>query len=67
MCPCVSSKSEYATCNHHESIAMCPSSFEKENYCFSLYELCPVFCPSTVQDAIKAEIMDRGYESPAYV
>jgi hypothetical protein len=25
---------------------MVPSVFERENYCFALYELCPLFCGS---------------------
>ena len=43
MCPCISSKDPHAICAHSASIPVCPSVFERENYCFSLYELCPVF------------------------
>ncbi|MFA5362842.1 MAG: hypothetical protein WC335_06330 [Candidatus Omnitrophota bacterium] len=44
MCPCLSSKSRYATCGRFEDGLMVPSVFERENYCFALYELCPLFC-----------------------
>jgi hypothetical protein len=43
MCPCLSSKSKYATCGHFEDGLMVPSVFERVNYCFALYELCPLF------------------------
>jgi len=43
MCPCLGSKSKYATCGHFESGLMVPSVFERENYCLALYELCPLF------------------------
>ena len=43
MCPCISSKSEYATCGKSEEGLMSPSVYERENYCFGLYELCPLF------------------------
>lgn len=43
MCPCLSSKSEYATCSRTEDGLMSPSLYERENYCLDLYELCPLF------------------------
>jgi len=43
MCPCISSKSEYATCGKSEEGMMSPSVYERDNYCFGLYELCPLF------------------------
>jgi hypothetical protein len=43
MCPCISSKSKFATCGRSEDGLMVPSVFERENYCFGLYELCPFF------------------------
>ena len=43
MCPCISSKSEYATCHRSDDGLMSPSIYERENYCFDLYELCPLF------------------------
>jgi|GEM_PF-5331935 len=43
MCPCISSMSEYATCGKSEEGLMSPSVYERENYCFGLYELCPLF------------------------
>jgi hypothetical protein len=46
MCPCLSSKSRYATCGRFGDGLMVPSVFERENYCFALYELCPLFCGS---------------------
>jgi hypothetical protein len=43
MCPCLSSKSRYAICRRFTDGLMVPSIFERENYCFALYELCPLF------------------------
>ena len=43
MCPCISSKSKYAVCLRHESELMVPSISERINYCFDVYELCPLF------------------------
>ena len=43
MCPCLSSKSEYATCSRSNDGLMSPSLYERENYCLDLYELCPLF------------------------
>ena len=43
MCPCLSSKSRYATCSKCEGGLMSPSLYERENYCLDLYELCPLF------------------------
>jgi hypothetical protein len=43
MCPCLSSKSEYATCSKAKDELRSPSLYERENYCLDLYELCPLF------------------------
>lgn len=43
MCPCLSSKSEYAICSRSKDELMSPSLYERENYCLDLYELCPLF------------------------
>ena len=43
MCPCLSSKSEYATCSRSNDGLVSPSLYERENYCLDLYELCPLF------------------------
>jgi hypothetical protein len=48
MCPCLSSKSEYATCSRSKDGLMAPSLYERENYCLDLYELCPLFYNSRV-------------------
>jgi len=53
MCPCLSSKSKYATCSRFEDGLMVPSVFERENYCLALYELCPLFTSD-----IKREYID---------
>jgi hypothetical protein len=45
ICPCLSSRSKYATCGRYSDGLMAPSVFERQNYCFALYELCPVFSP----------------------
>ena len=45
MCPCMSSRSIYAVCGKHEEGLMVPSVFERENYCYGIYELCPIFSP----------------------
>jgi hypothetical protein len=61
MCPCLSSKSQYATCGRFTDGLMVPSVFERENYCFGLYELCPLFASavkrnySAVNNATKAD------------
>jgi hypothetical protein len=60
MCPCLSSKSKYATCGHFEGGLMVPSVFERENYCFALYELCPQFASHVKYDYI--EIKERVCE-----
>ena len=52
MCPCLSSKSKYATCGHSEDGLMVPSVFERENYCLALYELCPLFTSNIKYDCI---------------
>jgi len=52
MCPCLSSKSKYATCRHFEEGLMVPSVFERENYCFTLYELCPIFTSNLKNDCM---------------
>jgi len=43
MCPCLSSRSNYATCSRFTDGLMVPSVFERENYCLALYKLCPLF------------------------
>lgn len=43
MCPCLSSKSEYATCSRSKDGLISPSIYERDNYCLDLYELCPLF------------------------
>lgn len=43
MCPCLSSKSNYAICGRFPDGLMVPSVFERENYCLAIYELCPLF------------------------
>ncbi len=52
MCPCLSSKSKYAICCCFREGLMVPSLFERENYCFSLYELCPIFSSEVKDDHI---------------
>jgi hypothetical protein len=51
-CPCISSKSPYAICGHFQEGLMVPSLFERENYCFALYELCPIFRQDRVSDEL---------------
>jgi CheY-like chemotaxis protein len=60
MCPCLSSKSKYATCGHFEDGLMVPSVFERENYCLALYELCPLFTSHVTNDYI--DIQERACE-----
>ncbi|MDD5668500.1 MAG: response regulator [Candidatus Omnitrophica bacterium] len=60
MCPCLSSKSKYATCGDCEDGLMVPSVFERENYCFALYELCPLFVSHGKNDYINTH--ERAYE-----
>ena len=67
MCPCLSSRSENAECNHRGSDDFLPSAFEKENYCFSIYELCPIFCSGAEPDEAIAEMVSRDNERPDYV
>jgi len=43
ICPCLSSRSKYATCGRYPDGLMVPSLFERDNYCFGIYELCPLF------------------------
>jgi hypothetical protein len=50
MCPCLSSKSKYAMCGRFTEGLMVPSVFERENYCFGLYELCPFFASDARYD-----------------
>ena len=50
MCPCLSSRSEYATCSKSELGLMSPSLNERQNYCFGLYELCPLFSVAPKED-----------------
>ena len=67
LCPCISSRSECAFCNHREAIGMTPSLVERENYCFSLYELCPVFCSGNIKGVMKTDVMNINSEDPIYV
>jgi hypothetical protein len=67
LCPCISSGNERAICNHREAIGATPSLFERENYCFSLYELCPVFCGGNVKGFTENEPININNENPAYV
>ncbi|GEM_PF-2357955 len=67
MCPCISSRSDYATCNHHEAAVVHPSEFDRENYCFGIYELCPVFSAGNIQSIIRREMIEMGYETPTRV
>ena len=60
MCPCISSKSEYATCGKSEEGMMSPSVYERENYCFGLYELCPLFYTGVVQTDISVHLDPVG-------
>ncbi len=60
MCPCLSSKSKYAICNHFLDGLMVPSTFERENFCFELYELCPLFASGVKNDDIN--IRERVFE-----
>jgi hypothetical protein len=59
MCPCISSKSKYALCLRHQDGLMIPSVSERENYCFDLYELCPLFSQAAkgLADRIGSELM----------
>ena len=59
MCPCITSKSKYAICNRCHLGLMCPSVFERENYCFSLYELCPLFADIPVREECAEEMVDE--------
>jgi len=55
MCPCLSSKSNYAICGRFKGGLMVPSVFERENYCFALYELCPLFTCHVKNDYINTK------------
>jgi hypothetical protein len=59
VCPCLSSKSKYALCRRYTDGLMVPSVFERENYCFALYELCPLFCLHGKQEDMV--LKDRDY------
>ena len=59
MCPCLSSKSKYALCGLFADGLMVPSLFERENYCFALYELCPLFTRSLEHDQVL--LAERDY------
>ena len=50
MCPCLSSRSQYATCSKYELGLVSPSVYERQNYCFGIYELCPLFSASSKED-----------------
>ncbi|MCM8760569.1 MAG: hypothetical protein NC938_05360 [Candidatus Omnitrophica bacterium] len=67
LCPCISSKSELAICNHRMADGMVPSLFERENYCFSLYELCPVFCSGSTKDVATLSPINIDMEHSIYV
>jgi hypothetical protein len=54
MCPCISSKSKYAVCSRYESGVMVPSVYQRENYCFDAYELCPLFYNSEIRAELRA-------------
>lgn len=58
MCPCLSSKSKYATCGHFEYGLMVPPVFERENYCFALYELCPLFTSNIKHEYTDTKMRD---------
>lgn len=60
MCPCLSSKSKYATCSRFKDGLMVPSVFERENYCLALYELCPLFTSDIKHEYI--DIKERDCE-----
>lgn len=51
ICPCLSSRSVYATCGRYLEGLMVPSGFERENYCFGIYELCPIFNKPVTRNA----------------
>lgn len=55
MCPCLSSKSRYALCRRFADGLMVPSLFERENYCFALYELCPLFVMAREHDDVSVQ------------
>ena len=67
MCPCITSKNKYAICNRYHLSLMCPSVFERENYCFSLYELCPLFVDIPFREEIAAEMINTVHDDLAYV
>lgn len=48
MCPCISSRDKHAICNKSGAGLVCPSLSERENFCFSLYELCPIFLGANI-------------------
>ncbi len=58
MCPCLSSKSYYATCGRFTDGLMVPSVFERENYCLVLYELCPLFTANVEQGYVNIQAAD---------
>ena len=63
MCPCLSSKSKYALCGRFNDGLMVPSVFERENYCLTLYELCPLFMTGVHLDAIGIEEQEYALDS----
>ena len=67
MCPCISSKIKYAICNRYDSGLMCPSIIERENFCFSLYELCPLFLDIPVHKEGTKGTISIEHEDMAYV
>ena len=65
MCPCISSKNKYAVCWRFNDGLMVPSIFQRENHCFSLYELCPLFaldkkCGCSCVDEMDHELVGCG-------
>ncbi len=68
ICPCISSKSEYATCSKSEEGMMTPSIYARENYCFGIYELCPVFsmpAQNTAScDSLGSNQIRKGVKNP---
>lgn len=66
MCPCISSKGKYATCSRYYVPITRPSVFERENYCFSLYELCPVFSGGRIDREATTDMIGIDYKNSDY-
>jgi len=60
MCPCISSRSKYALCSRYESGLRIPSTWERANYCFDVYELCPLFYNSRIKEGLKKAINESN-------